>query len=69
MAGQVLPDGKMSPKLAELIEKAKRHRITPAERRAQQVSWIMSGMMRGSTMTREEVERMLDEMDGSVSAG
>lgn len=60
--------GSMSAELIALLEKAKTHKITPRERRAQMVSWVMSGMMHSSTMTREDIIRMLDEKYGPIAA-
>lgn len=48
----------------ELIERARAHKMTPAEKRQQRVSLVMG--MRGdkSTLTREKVATLLAEIEG-----
>jgi hypothetical protein len=50
--------------LTELVERARQHRMTPTERRAQRVSLIMGLRGHGSSLTREKVEEVLDDVEG-----
>jgi hypothetical protein len=50
--------------LEQIAEKAKNHRVTPAERRAQRVSLIMGLRSKNSTLTRDEVSSFLDQNEG-----
>lgn len=50
--------------LEQIAEKARRHVVTPSERRAQRVSLMMGLRSKNSTVTREEVENFLDENEG-----
>jgi hypothetical protein len=50
--------------LEQIAEKARNHRVTPAERRAQRVSLIMGLRSKNSTVTREEVSSFLDQNEG-----
>ena len=50
--------------LQEIAEKARQHKVTPAERRAQRVSLIMGLRSKNSTLTREEVSSFLDQNEG-----
>lgn len=49
---------------ADLFNMARSHRMTPTERRAQRVSMIMGLRGSTSTLTREKVEEVLDEVEG-----
>lgn len=54
-----------SPELLALLERAAKHVMTPAERRAQTISWVYGNLaLEGSKVTREDVERHYDEMYG-----
>jgi Asp-tRNA(Asn)/Glu-tRNA(Gln) amidotransferase C subunit len=53
--------------LAQIAEKAKAHKMTPAERRAQRVSLIMGLRSKNSTVTREQVSSTLDAIEGRES--
>ena len=53
--------------LQELAERARRHTMTPAERRAQRVSLVMGLRGHRSTLTRSKVEELLEEFDGSAT--
>lgn len=53
--------------LSDLIERARNHRMTPNERRAQRVSLIMGLQDKKSSLTREKVESMLDEVEGHTT--
>lgn len=56
----------MSVELQRLIELAKSHVMTPAERREQRRSWVRGNMMLDHPeMTAERVNRILDEIEGS----
>ena len=51
------------PKLAALLDKAKTHVMTKEERAAQRKSWVIGEMMlEHPEMSREEVERIYDEV-------
>lgn len=46
---------KTSPELLELLERAKHHKMTPAEKAAQRQSWVVGEMMlEHPEMTRDE---------------
>ena len=56
------------PKLIELIERARSHKMTPQEVFDQRVSWIYGEhVLGGGTRTREEIRQMLIDMQGSPS--
>jgi len=50
--------------LDQIAEKARAHKVTPEERRAQRVSLIMGLRSKNSTLTREEVASFLDQNEG-----
>jgi len=50
--------------LTELVERARQYRMSPTERRAQRVSLIMGLRGHRSTLTREKVEEVLDDVEG-----
>ncbi len=50
--------------LDDLIERARRHKMSPGERRDQRVSLIMGLRASRSTLTREKVLEVLDETEG-----
>jgi len=50
--------------LEEIAEKARKHVVTPEERRAQRISLIMGLRSKKSTLTREDVASFLDENEG-----
>ena len=50
--------------LEQIAEKARNHKVTPAERRAQRVSLIMGLRSKNSTLTRDEVSSFLDQNEG-----
>jgi hypothetical protein len=54
----------MTLTLEQIAEKAKKHVVTPAERRAQRISLMMGLRSKNSTVTREEVASFLDENEG-----
>lgn len=58
----------MTHTLDELAEKVRGHRMTPAERRAQRISLIMGLRGQSSTLSREKVEELLDEREGTDDA-
>ncbi len=49
---------------AEMIAKARAHKMTPAERREQRVSLVMGMRGHASTLTREKVTTILAEVEG-----
>jgi hypothetical protein len=54
--------------LEQIAEKARNHRVTPAERRAQRVSLIMGLRSKNSTLTHDEVSSFLDQNEGHETA-
>lgn len=50
--------------LEEIKRAAREHTITPAERRAQRVSLISGVLAKDTTLTRDKVESMLNQMEG-----
>lgn len=50
--------------LDELLAKARAHKMTPAERRAQRISLIMGLRGKNSTLSREKVEEFVEEREG-----
>jgi hypothetical protein len=50
--------------LEQIADMARRHTITPAEKRAQRISMIMGLRSKNSTLTREEVVNILGEIEG-----
>lgn len=49
---------------AEMIAKARAHKMTPVERREQRVSLVMGMRGHSSTLTREKVTTILAEVEG-----
>jgi hypothetical protein len=54
----------MTQSLDDLIVRARSHKMTPSERRAQRVSLIMGLRSANSTLSREKVEELMDEREG-----
>lgn len=52
---------------AELIERARSHKMTPDERRDQRVSLVMGMRGDSSTLTREKVTNILTTVEGLPS--
>jgi hypothetical protein len=50
--------------LEEIVKFSKAHKVTPVERRAQRISLMMGLRSERSTMTREEVSILLDNIEG-----
>jgi len=50
--------------LEEIVKFSKAHKVTPVERRAQRISLMMGLRSAKSTMTREEVSVLLDNIEG-----
>ena len=60
-----LPPLKFSPELDALIERAKNHVMTKAERDAQRKSWVIGEMMlEHIEMTRDEAEQLYQKVIG-----
>ncbi len=53
--------------LEQIAEKARKHTVTPSERREQRISLIMGLRSKSSCLTREEVETFLDLNEGHES--
>lgn len=51
--------------LDQMVDKARDHKMAPAERRAQRASLIMGLRGHRSTLTREKVEDLLEEIEGT----
>lgn len=51
----------MTPRLEDLLRKAREHVMTPEERRAQRISYVYGQLMDcNPDVSREEVERIVD---------
>ncbi len=50
--------------LDELVAKARDRKVTPEETRAQRVSMVMGLRSHNSSLTREEAEHLLGEIEG-----
>jgi hypothetical protein len=50
--------------LDALFEKARQHKMSPQERRAQRVNMILGLRGHNSTLTQEKVEEVLDDVEG-----
>jgi len=55
-----------STRFDDLVARARAHKMTPVERRAQRVSLVMGLRGRDSTLTKEKVETLLEEFEGSA---
>lgn len=53
--------GESHTTLEQLIKIAKRHVMTPEERREQRISFVYGMLPFNSTQTREDVRRILEE--------
>lgn len=53
---------------AELIARARAHKMTPSERRDQRISLVMGMRGRSSTLTRDKVATILSEVEGLPAA-
>jgi poly-beta-hydroxyalkanoate depolymerase len=49
---------------ADLVARAKSHKMTPVEKREQRVSLVMGMRGKSSTLTREKVTTILAEVEG-----
>ena len=56
-----------SAHLDDLIARARQHKMTPIERRAQRVSLVMGLRGNSSTLTKGKVETLLEEFEGTSS--
>lgn len=56
----------VTPNLDDLIARARAHKMTPGERREQRISMVMGLRGHTSTLTKEKVETLLDELEGSA---
>lgn len=57
----------MTLTLAQIADKARQHKMTPAERRAQRVSLIMGLRSKNSKLTHKQVETFLDQNEGHTT--
>ena len=57
-------DTMQMPSLDDLVTRAREHKMTASERRAQRVSMVMGLRSHHSTLTRETVEEFLGEIKG-----
>lgn len=53
--------------LHELADRARHYRMTPGERRAQRASLVMGLRGHSSTLTKDKVEDLLEEIEGSAA--
>lgn len=56
----------VSTHLEKLVERARKHKMSPTERRAQRVSLVMGLRGHKSTLTKEKVETLFEEFEGSA---
>jgi len=56
----------VAPSFDDLVNRARSHKMTPAERREQRISMVMGLRGHSSTLTKEKVETLLDELEGSA---
>lgn len=54
-------------RLNELVSRARGHKMTPPEKRAQRISMVMGLRGHKSTLTEEKVATLLDEFEGSAA--
>lgn len=60
----------VNPELDALLERARGHVMTPAERESQRKSWVIGELMLDDeTMTREEAERLYDQAGRTFGFG
>lgn len=52
--------------LHELADRARSHKMSPVERRAQRASLVMGLRGHTSTLTKDRVETLLEEFEGSA---
>lgn len=57
----------LNAQLTDLIDRARNHKMTPTERRSQRVSLVYGMRGHTSTLTKEKVETLLDEFEGSAT--
>jgi hypothetical protein len=50
--------------LDALVDRARHHKMTPAEKRSQRVSLIMGLRGAESAITREKIEEIIDDVEG-----
>lgn len=64
---QTLSGGPSMPStlsLDELVARARQHKVTPQETRAQRLSMVMGLRSHNSSLTREQAETLLGEIEG-----
>jgi len=54
-------------KLDQLVARARAHKMTPDERRAQRVSLVLGLRGNHSTLTKEKVETLIEEFEGHAA--
>jgi len=54
-------------RLDDLVARARAHKMSPLEKRAQRVSMVMGLRGHNSTLTKEKVATLLDEIEGSAA--
>lgn len=52
--------------LTALIDRARAYKMTPTEKRAQRISMVYGLRGHSSTLTKERVETLLEQNEGSV---
>lgn len=53
--------------LSDLVDRARAYKMSPHEKRAQRVSLVYGLRGHTSTLTKEKVETLLDEIEGSAT--
>lgn len=56
-----------SASLSALVDRARAYKMTPTEKRDQRVSLVYGLRGHSSTLTKEKVATMLDEIEGSAA--
>ncbi len=57
---------KTNEPLLQALARASEHKATPQEIREQRISFILGSIKESSGITRERIQRVLDEQEGKV---
>ena len=58
---------KTDPNLINAIERSAGQSMTPTQVREQRVSFVMSGLREGSKVSRDEVNLIIDQREGTAT--
>lgn len=67
MSDRIMSNAPPRPELLELMHKAAQHKMTPAERQAQKISFAYGMLPSGSNLTRDDVANMIYEREGNLT--